>query len=86
MSVPDGFVDTGEECYHCEDGTIWKGNTEGVCDNCYATLHGQDTHNKSKNHWLNGNRPRYAGSGRVKLAGGFLDPYEWGEEDGRFRY
>ena len=86
MSVPDGFVNTGEECHHCEDGTIWKGNNEGICDNCYVTLHGHKKNEKRSNSWLDGDRPRYPGSNKVKLAGGFLKPYEWGEVDGRFRY
>ena len=88
MSVPDGFIKTDEECSKCEDGAIWKGNTEALCDSCYATKHGHDKPRRSMTKWekFRANRPTYPGSGKKKCVGGFLDPYNWGEDDGNFRY
>lgn len=78
-----GFTPTDRESPIDEDGELWSNGHEVVCDETGVVIDG--------NH--HGDSPegvekvfRYRNSERVMLPGGYVSSYEWGEDDGEFRY
>lgn len=83
------YQQTDAECSVCE-GTIYKNGTERFCDNCSRTNIDSSTPSaRTTDNWQEffDNRPEYHTNDNVKKCiGGFLEPYEWGEDDGIFKY
>lgn len=88
--MSNDYRKTDEECAICE-GTIYKDGTERFCSDCSETNIGDSVHmTNEQDKWekFHNDRPTYHTNDNVKKCiGGFLEPYEWGDDDdGIFRY
>lgn len=86
-----GFSPTGQQSPFDEAGTLWSNGYELVCDETAIVIEGGGSKVKGEDEseWFHRNRGRftYPSSGSVKMIGGFLSSYEWGEDEkGRFIY
>ena len=76
-----GFSPTGEESPVDDDGQLWSNGIELVCDETGVVIDG-DHHSPEERRAVH----RYPNSGRVKMPGGYLRPYDWGHDGDEFRY
>jgi hypothetical protein len=81
------YTRTDQECYveDC-DGILWSSGSALVCQQCSSMTESSQTAGtilSQEYKWENfrHNRETYHNSGRPKMVGGFLDPYEWVTED-----
>jgi|APHM01.1.fsa_nt_gi hypothetical protein len=83
-----GFVTTGEESPIDEDGTIWRKGVEAVCDETGTVIDGNHFSTNPDDKEMHHGKPvsKYRNSERVKLMGGYLGNFDWGERDDGFRY
>lgn len=80
-----GYEPTDKESPFDEDGSLWTKGFELVCDETGAVIRPGDRSFQSEQE--DNTVYRYRNSEKVKLIGGFLGNYHWGEDgDGRFRY
>lgn len=81
-----GYERTEKESPFDDDGTLWTKGYELVCDETGIVIR-KDGSSFRPNGSSDREVYRYRNSEKVKLIGGFLGNYHWGEdEDGRFRY
>lgn len=80
------FSPTGRESPVSEDGELWTNGHETVCDETGIIIDGN--HHAEENGDGESHVYRYRNSGRVKLPGGHVSSYEWGEDEekGEFYY
>lgn len=81
-----GYQSTESECSRdgC-DGMKWYDNHTTVCDTCSSVtdLTARNTMTKAPSPWerYRGDPPEYQNSKKVRLPGGFIEPYDWVESD-----
>lgn len=78
-----GFMPTGRESPFDDDGELWSNGHEVVCDETGAVL---DRKEKTLVSRTDNSIYRYQNSGRVKLPGGYISAYEWGDDGRGFTY
>jgi hypothetical protein len=79
-----GYERTEQESPFDEEGTLWTKGFEAVCDETGFVIRGGDeSFELSKE---NDEEYRYRYSEKVKLAGGHVSSYDWGDDGGRFSY
>jgi hypothetical protein len=84
-----GFVPTGEESPIDEGAGIWTNGKEKICASTGAVIDGNHhaPAERAGHETNNGERVyRYHGSGRVRLPGGYVGSYDWGDNGDRFKY
>jgi hypothetical protein len=93
MSLSDdlrdmGFVPTGEESPIDDSAELWTNGHELVCEESAIVIDGNHySPDTSDVETIDGQRVyRYRNSGRVKMVGGFVGTYDWGDDGTRFKY
>lgn len=89
----EGMEPTEGECPECENGQLWNGSAELVCDECAVVVEKSDTESVEHEYgswfeYFQANRDDYVydSSEKKKCLGAFLGNYEWGDDDGLFTY
>lgn len=80
-----GYSRTEKESPFDEDGTLWTKGYELVCDET-AIVISKDTARKREKRDSDDNVYTYQNSDNVKMIGGYIGSYNWGEDDGEFLY
>lgn len=81
-----GFRQTESTCQQVGcPGTLWYRQNTLICDQCAASI---DVNERRSRGYLGGawgrfwaDRSTYKESNRVRMVGGFLDPYDWVTSD-----
>lgn len=81
-----GYERTERESPFDEEGTLWSKGYEVVCDQTGIVVRSDGTSFRGERRTDEETVYRYRNSGEVKLPGGYLGKYEWGETEGGFRY
>lgn len=83
-----GYDPTEQESPFDDNGMLWTKGYELVCDETGMVI--DDTKVRSRTSFKKDKNEektyRYRNSGNVKLIGGYLGSYEWGETDDGFTY
>lgn len=78
-----GYEPTGRESPFDEGGLLWTKGYELVCDETGIVIRKSERRRLDRN---GDNTYRYRNSGKVKLPGGFVSNYDWGDSENGFRY
>jgi hypothetical protein len=84
-----GYEPTEKESPFDENGRLWTKGYELVCDETGIVIdkdHGASGSSFRGERQSSEKTYRYRNSGKVKLIGGFLGNYEWGETEDGFVY
>ena len=80
-----GYERTEQESPFDDNGTLWTKGFEAVCDETGFVIRGSDK-DSVRNKEEDDDVYRYRYSEKVKLAGGHVSSYDWGDDSGRFSY
>lgn len=81
-----GYEPTGKESPFEETGELWSNSYELVCDETALVIR-KDSSGKTSNNSSRERVYRYRNTEKVKLYGGYVSSYDWGDDgDGRFTY
>ena len=85
-----GYELTERESPFDENGRLWTKGYELVCDETGIVIDRETEVDTSfpgaKRKSYRESVHRYRNSGKMKLIGGFVSSYDWGESEGRFTY
>lgn len=83
-----GYERTEQESPFDDDGELWTKGYELVCDETGAVIR-KDSGSSFRGERQNSTEKevyRYHNSGKVRMPGGYVSSYAWGETENGFRY